>query len=187
MKYILPIMILPLVLLGCSIDENEEDSAITITELDGSWKTACVSQSDDNESKIETFTISGSSLAIKNEKFSGTSCATAYYQEDDAHTSFSYGDAVTFMSGNTGRYFKLTFGTKKYTPKSAEAVSSFNSSSKCNASDWELNTEKDCTSGQGTIYYGLYQLNGNNWYPAVSVSGYPTSVDTSTENTYVKQ
>jgi len=58
MKYIIPIIILQLLLLGCSKDENEKDSAITITELDGSWKTACESQSDDNQSEIETFTIS---------------------------------------------------------------------------------------------------------------------------------
>ena len=71
------------------------------------------------------------------------------------------------------------------TPKSSTAVTDFNSDSECNASDWELDTEKDCTSGQGTIYYGLYQLDGNNWYQDASPDGYPESVDTS--STYVKQ
>ena len=73
------------------------------------------------------------------------------------------------------------------TPKSSTAVTDFNSDSECNASDWELDTGKDCTSGQGTIYYGLYQLDGNNLYPEFSTSGYPTTVEVSTENTYVKQ
>ena len=65
------------------------------------------------------------------------------------------------------------------TPKSSTAVTDFNSDSECNASDWELDTGKDCTSGQGTIYYGLYQLDGNNWYQDASPDGYPESVDTS--------
>ena len=141
MKNILMIIILSLFLFSCGeIEEAEEEE--TINDLAGTWKTACYSNSD-NSTNIDTFTFVGNVLTVKDQRYSGSACATVY-KLDEIPVTFSYGNEVTFMSGNTGRYFKLTLGsTFKRKPQSDSAVSAFNSSSECSKSDWALNTEKN--------------------------------------------
>ena len=100
---------------------------------------------------------------------------------------------MTFTSGNTGHYFTITVGsTSQITPQSASAVSAFNSSSECSKSDWALNTEKECSTGddQGDTYLCLYQLDGNNWYLKCDNSAYPSTSDIDTskaEGSFTKQ
>ena len=177
MKYIIPIIILSLVLLSCKKDEEETS---TTTELEGTWKSACYTNSD-NTSAIVTPTFAGNVLSIKDEKHSDTSCATDYRLREESHT-FSIGDAGKLL---------ITAGTVKRTPQSSAAVSSFNSSSKCLYNEWELNTAKDCTEAdgdQGDNYYCFYQLSGNTLYVNCDSSTYPTSVDTSkASDTFTKQ
>ncbi len=162
----------------------------TPTELEGTWKTACYTYSD-NTSAIETITMVGNVLTLKDEKHSDTSCANDYSLTESSHT-FSIGDTVTFSDGKTGHEFTVTIGsTEKITPQSASTVSSYNSSIKCGASDWELNTEKECSidNASETIYC-LYQLDGNNWYPYCNDSSYPPTSDIDTSDassTFIKQ
>ena len=162
----------------------------TPTELEGTWETACYTNSD-NTSAIETITMVGNVLTLKDEKHSDTSCATDYSLTESSHT-FSIGDTVTFSDGKTGHEFTVTIGsTEKITPQSVSTVSSYNSSIKCGASDWELNTEKECSidNASETIYC-LYQLDGNNWYPDCNDSSYPSTSDIDTgdaSSTFVKQ
>jgi hypothetical protein len=167
-------------------------STDTPTELEGTWKTACYANSDNTSfSAIETITMVGNVLTLKDEKHSDTSCATDYSLTESSHT-FSIEDTVTFSDGNTGHEFTVTIGsTEKITPQSASTVSSYNSSIKCGASDWELNTEKECSiDDAGDTVYCLYQLDGNNWYPDCNDSSYPSTSDIDTSDassTFVKQ
>ena len=161
------------------------------TELDGTWETACYAKADNTKSTIETLTFAGNALTSKVEDHSDTSCATDYSLEEWPFT-FSIGDAVTFANGKTGHKFTLIVpSTYKITPQSALAVSTFNSESKCSASDWELNTEKECSNGDaGDTVYCLYQLDGNTGYPKCDSSSYPSTSDIQTDNassTFVKQ
>ena len=186
MKYIIPIIILSFVLLSCSKEESEEE---TITELEGTWKTDCYTR--DNTSFIDTITFAGNSITGNFEKHSDTSCATDYSLEGFNWT-FSIGDAVTFSNG-TGHKFSITIGsTYKLTPQSASAVSAFNSKPECSKSDWELNTEIDCSTGSdvGKALLCLYQLDGNTWYPKCDGSARPSTSDIDTDNasnTFTKQ
>ena len=187
MKYIIPIIILSFVLLSCSKEESEEE---TITELEGTWKTDCYTT--DNTSYIDTLTFVGNVLTIKEEKHSDTSCATDY-RLVEFPVAFSMGDAVTFANGKTGHKFTLTLGsTFKMTPQSASAVSAFNSSSECSKSDWELDTAKVCDIDEdeaGKTFFGVYQLDGNNWYTEID-DEYPDTSDVDTsdaENSFTKQ
>ena len=177
MKYFIPIIILSLVLLSCS-KEDEEKTATT--ELEGTWKSACYTESD-NYSFYTTPTFAGNVLTITDEKHSDTSCATDYRLREESHT-FSMGDAGEFS---------ITAGTTKRTPQSSASVTAYNSASKCSANDWELNTAKDCTEAdgdQGDTYYCFYQLSGNTLYVKCDSSTQPTSVDTSdASNTFTKQ
>ena len=79
------------------------------TELEGSWKTVCFTNSD-NTSTIETVTLEGNLLTIKDEKHSDTSFTTDYRLTEESHT-FSIGDAVTFSDGKTGHEFTVTIGS----------------------------------------------------------------------------
>ena len=170
MKYIIPIIILSFVLLSCSKDEDEETqtaaekaAAAQVVALEGTWKTACYTNSD-NTSFIDTITFAGNSITGNFEKHSDTSCATDYSLEGFNWT-FSIGDAVTFSNG-TGHKFSITIGsTYKLIPQSASAVSAFNSKPECSKSDWELNTEIDCSTGSDAarlfyVYISLMVIPG---------------------------
>ena len=189
MKKILMIIILSLFLSSCG--EKEESEEETTTELEGTWKTACYTNSD-NSTNIDTLKFVGNVYTRKDQRYSDTACATVYKLEEITYT-YSEGSAVTFLSGNTGRYFKITLGsTYKTTPQSASAVNAFNSSSKCGFSNWELNTAKDCDHDEddaGSNLYGLYQLvDGDKLYASIAEDSYPNSVNTNdTEITFTKQ
>ena len=176
MKHIIPIIILSFVLLSCS-KEDEKKSATT--ELEGTWKSACYTNSD-NTSAIVTPTFAGNVLTITGEKHSDTSCATDYRLREESHT-FSMGDAGKFS---------LTIGTIKRTPQSSTAVTAYNSASKCSANDWELNTAKDCTEAednQGDSVYCLYAISGTTLYVDCDNSVQPTSITIEAHNTFTKQ
>ena len=176
MKYIIPIIILSFVLLSCAKEDEKTD---TTTVLEGTWKTACYTASD-NKSTIFTPTFAGNVLTITDEKHSDTSCATDYRLREEAHT-FSVGDAGKFL---------IRIGTTKRTPQSSAAVTAYNSANKCSANDWELNTVKDCTEAednQGDTYYCLYELSGTTLYVACN-DVRPTSIDKSdASNIFTKQ
>ena len=191
MKYIIPIIILSFVLLSCS---KEEESSDTTTALEGTWKSACYTDSNDSDNMtvILTAKFAGNVLSITDEKHSDTSCATDYSTEGFNWT-FSIGDAVTFSNG-TGHKFSVTIGsTYKLTPQSDSAVSAFNSGSgECSKTDWVKDTEKECSTGgdAGDTYLCLYQLDGNNWYLKCDDSAYPSTSDIDTNNassTFTKQ
>jgi len=177
MKYIIPIIILSFVLLSCSKDEEEEATATTA--LEGTWKTACYTDSD-NYSFYFTPTFAGNVLTITDEKHSDTSCATDFRLLEEAHT-FSMGDAGKFT---------IALGTTKRTPQSSAAVTAYKSASKCSANDWELNTVKDCTEAednQGNSVYCLYELSGTTLYVDCN-DVRPTSIDkTDASNVFTKQ
>jgi hypothetical protein len=177
MKYFIPIIILSFVLLSCS--KEEEGETDTTTVLEGTWKTACYTESD-NKSIIFTATVAGNVLTFKDEKHSDTSCATDYRLKEESHT---------FAMGDSGK-FTITLGTTKTTPQSASAVSDYNSRSNCSANDWELNTAKDCTvaeDSQGDTVYCLYALSGTTLYNVCDGDEQPTSIPITAENTYTKQ
>ena len=115
------------------------------------------------------------------------------YSLEEYSFTISIGDAVTFSNGKTGHKFTLIVpSTTKITPQSASAVSAFNSKPECSKSDWELNTEIDCSTGSdvGKALLCLYQLDGNTWYPKCDDKTRPSTSDIDTDNasnTFTKQ
>jgi len=179
MKYIIPIIILSFVLLSCS---KEEESSDTTTALEGTWKSACYTDSNDSDNMtvILTAKFAANVLSITDEKHSDTSCATDYRLREEAHT-FSVGDAGKWL---------VRIGTTKRTPQSSAAVTAYNSASKCSANDWELNTAKDCTEAednQGDSVYCLYAISGTTLYVDCDNSVQPTSITIEAHNTFTKQ
>ena len=190
MKIFFLIITLSLILFSCG--EKEEAEEETTTELEGTWKTACYTNSD-NSTNIDTFIFAGNTWTIKDQRYSDTACATVY-QLEEIPLTFSIGDAVTFANGKTGHKFTVTLGsTIKLTPQSDSAVSYFNTSRECGVNGWVLDTTKVCDIDEdeaGETLYGVYQLDGNKLYPKVDDDSYPptSTVDTSdTEGTFTKQ
>ena len=176
MKYIIPIIILSFVLLSCS---KEDETKSATTALEGTWKTACYTESD-NTSTIKTPTFVGNDLTITDEKHSDTSCATDYRLREEAHT-FSVGDAGKWL---------VRIGTTKRTPQSSAAVTAYNSASKCSYNEWELDTVKDCTEAedaQGDSVYCLFAISGILLYMECNNSVQPTSITIDAGNTFTKQ
>ena len=177
-----------------SISTSSESLSLGVTlqtELEGSWKTACYSYSDNNFS-IDTVTIEGNVITIKYEIHSDSSCTNDYILIEESHTLSSLEDTVTFSNGKTGREFKVIIGsTQKYTPQSASAVRNYNSVSECGNSDWQLNTEKECSNDDaGDTVYCLYQLDGNYFYPICDSNSTPSTSSVNTNdvsNIFVKQ
>ena len=177
MKYIIPIIILSLFLLGCKAEEEAEEETTT-TELEGTWKTVCYTE--DNNSFIFTPTFAGNVLSITDEKHSDTSCATDYRLLEESHT---------FAMGDAGK-LTITLGSNfQRTPQSESGVSSYNTNNKCDTSGWELNTAKTCSFGEdaGATVYCLYELSGTTLYIECNNTATPTSIDKGSRNTFTKQ
>ena len=200
MKYIIPIIILSLVLLSCSKDEDEETqtaaekaAAAQLVALEGTWKTACYTNSD-NTTNIDTFTFAGNLLTIKDQRYSDTACATVSKLEEVPLT-ISIGDAVTFANGKTGHKFAVTLGsTTKVTQQSDSEVSAANSRRECGFSDWVKDNVRVCDIDDdeaGESFYGIYQLDGNTWNPKCCEGNKEDVkedvITSNTENTFTKQ
>ena len=177
MKYIIPIIILSFVLLSCAKKEDEEKD--TTTALEGTWKTACHTDSD-NDSTIFTPTFAGNVISITDEKHSDTSCATDYRLIEESHT---------FAMGDGGKVTITLGSTFKRTPQSDSAVSSYNTNNKCDATGWEKNTAKTCSFGEhaGDSVYCLYAISGTTLYMECNNSVQPTSITIDAGNTFTKQ
>ena len=178
MKYFIPIIILSLFLIGCKADEDDSTSSKTDAALEGTWKTACYTNSD-NTSTIDTPTFSGSTLTLTDEKHSDASCATDYRLKVETHK---------YELEEKGKLIVTLGSTIKRTAQSSSAVSSYNTSNKCGHSDWALNTAKDCTdSSGGDKVYCLYEVSGSTLYVDCADSSYPTSNTKTAGNTFTKQ
>ena len=170
----------------------------TATELEGTWKSSCVSSG--SKYKIRTLTVSGTNVTDKYEFHSDSSCANNSYSEDSTYSSLSIGDAMTFdtygSSGGSGHEITMTIDTNTYTSLSASDVTWNNSNSWCGETDWVLNTPqsiagKTCGStaawNTNITIYGLYLLDGNKLFPSFSSSSYPSGVDAEENDTLTRQ
>ena len=176
MKNIIPIIIVSLFLFGCKAEEDEATSSTT--ELEGSWKTACYTNSD-NTSYYDTLKFAGNTVTVTGEKHSDTSCATDYRTDVESHT---------FAVGDAGKFTVTIGSTFQKTPKSSSAVSNYNTNSKCGHSDWELNVAKSCSNGNdaGSTVYGIYEISDTTLYIDVG-SSYASSLSKTTSSTFTKQ
>ena len=196
MKYIIPIIILSFLLLGCKKDDDS--STTTTTELEGTWKTACHSSGD--YYYIRTVAVTGTTFVEKNEYHSDSSCANDNATFEVNFGSLTIGDVKTFdsygSSGGSGAEFTMTLSTNTLTPLNSTEVSWANTNSYCGISNWVINVAQDvsgktCGSStewsSGITLYGLYILDGTKFMPSHSSSSYPSSVSTEVSNTFIKQ
>ena len=192
--YIILILIFSFIIFSCA-KKSDTSSTTTTTELEGIWKTICHLHSDNN-SYIETITVSGTDSVETMEAHTDSSCANDWYKWDHSYSSLSIEDEVTFDDGTKGHKYTLNVASTNFTPQSSSYVSTLNSTSMCGYSDWTLNSSKDLAGVTcGAVTYdlknttgkGLYNLVGNNLFLGgfITTGSYPTGVTTTI--TYVKQ
>jgi len=166
----------------------------TATELEGTWKSSCVSSGSNY--LIRTQTTSGTNWAERLEYHSDSSCANDSYRYDYTFSSLSIGNAVTFDSGKTGHKLTMTLETNTYTPLSSSDVTWDNNNSWCGETDWVLNIAqsiagKTCQSttqwNTNITIYGVYALDGSKLSMGLSSGSYPSTVNTSDNDSLTKQ
>jgi len=190
LKYIIPIIIISLFLIGCKKDDDDSSSN---TEIEGTWKTPCYASG--SAYRLKSLVVTGTTFVDTTNIYSDSSCTSENSKWVDAYSSLSIGDAISWSSGGSGHKFTLTADSFTATPLKADTVTTLNTYSYCGDSDWALNTEKDisgktCTHGTewaaGTAVQGVYKLDGSNLYWAVD-SSYPSTVAEGDNDTYTKQ
>ena len=175
-----------------------KQDATTATELEGTWKSSCVSSG--SSYLIKTLTVSGTNWTDKSEYHTDSSCANDDYSYDSTFSSLSIGNAITFdtygSSGGSGHKLTMTIDTNTYTSLSASDVTWNNSNSWCGETDWVLNTAqsiagKTCGSdvqwNTNITIYGVYLLDGNKLFQNLSSGSYPSGVDAEENDTLTRQ
>ena len=197
MLYVLVITFLSFTIYSCA-KKSDSSSSSSTTELEGTWKSSCVSSG--SRYKIKTLTISGTNVTDKWKYHSDSSCANDIYSLDSTYSSLSIGDAQTFdsygSSGGSGHKLTMTIDTNTYTSLSASDLTWVNDNSYCGENDWVLNTPQSVAGKtcQGIYFwntnitiYGLYLLDGSKLFQKFSSGEYPSGVDTGDNDTYTKQ
>jgi hypothetical protein len=172
----------------------KQNTTTSNTELEGTWKSSCVSSG--SSYLIKTLTVSGTNWTDKWEYHTDSSCGNDAYSYDWTYSSLSIGNGVTFDSGKTGHKLTMTLDTYTYTPLSSSDVTWTNSNSWCGETDWGLNTAQSIagkTCGSDTQWntnitiYGAYALDGSKLFMELSSGSYPSTVNTSDNKTLTKQ
>ena len=197
--YVLVITLLSFTIFSCAKkSDTSSSSTTTTTELEGTWVSSCTASG--SVYIIKTFTVSGTNVTDKWEYHSDSSCATDNYSYDWSYSSLVIGDVATFdsygSSGGSGHKTTMNLETLTYTPLSSSDVTWVNSNSWCGETDWVLNTAqsiagKTCGStamwSSNITIYGMYILDGSKLFMGLSSGSYPSTVNTSDNETLTKQ
>ena len=193
MLYVLVITLLSFTIYSCA-KKSDSSSSSSTTELEGTWKSSCVSSG--SSYLIKTLTVSGTNWTDKWEYHTDSSCANDKYSYDSTFSSLSIGNVVTFDEGETGHKLTMTIDTNTYTSLSASDVTWNNSNSWCGETDWVLNTPqsiagKTCGStaawNTNITIYGLYMFDGNKLFRNFTSGSYPSSNNVGDNDVFTKQ
>ncbi len=174
----------------------QKQDATTTTELEGTWKSSCVSAGS-SAYLLKTLTVSGTDVTYKWDYHNDSSCNNDDYRYYYTFSSLSIGNAITFDSGKTGHKITTTIDTNTYTPLSSSDVTWDNTNSWCGETDWVLNTAqsiagKTCDStthwNLNIAIYGVYALvDGSKLFLGLATDSYPPTLNTSDNETLTKQ
>ena len=189
---------------SCSKDEDEETqtdaekaeaaetAAIAAIGLNGTWKGACDSTSDDNSTYgAQSFVSSGTSFSADWSQFSDSECSTKITGNIDAF-KLDLGDAYTLADGNTAHKGVVTLVSTLLTYYTSTLANTATSDSFC-GKEWVINTAQDIAGltcgastqdSAGVKTYILYYINGTSLQFGTSTANNVTSVSSTV---YTKQ
>jgi len=172
--------------------EAAETAAIAAIGLNGTWKGACDSTSDDNSTYgAQSFVSSGTSFSADWSQFSDSECSTKITGNIDAF-KLDLGDAYTLADGNTAHKGVVTLVSTLLTYYTSTLANTATSDSFC-GKEWVINTAIDiagltCGASKqdsaGVKTYILYYINGTSLQFGTSTADNVTSVSSTV---YTKQ
>ena len=184
-------------LLGGCGDSSDDLNGLTDPLLSGSWQTNCFFVQIFNTN----FTEDGIDTLYSGDVYEDA-CVTPYYDVDYLTDYESVGAAVVAGYPNA-RKINFLIKSVLVTPRSAKAVTDFNTEATCGQTDWSLAVAKeiallDCSASailngrayaQGAILHGIYDVNGTvltqKVDPSLSGIDYPTAFGDGSEGTLV--
>ena len=191
-------MFLSFTIYSCAKKSDSSSSSSTTTELEGTWKSSCVSSG--SKYKIRTLTVSGTNVTDQWKYHFDSSCDNDSYSYYTTHSSLSIGDEYTDdgygSSGGSGHQFTMTIDTNTYTSLSASDLTWVNDNSYCGETGWELNTAKDVAGktcetevmwDTNITIYGLYMFDGNKLFHNFTSGSYPSSNNVGDNDVFTKQ
>ena len=172
--------------------EAAETAAIAAIGLNGTWKGACDSTSDDNSTYgAQSFVSSGTSFSADWSQFSDSECSTKITGNIDAF-KLDLGDAYTLADGNTAHKGVVTLVSTLLTYYTSTLANTATSDSFC-GKEWVINTAQDIAGltcgastqdSAGVKTYFLYYINGTSLQFGTSTANNVTSVSSTV---YTKQ
>ena len=172
--------------------EAAETAAIAAIGLNGTWKGACDSTSDDNSTYgAQSFVSSGTSFSADWSQFSDSECSTKITGNIEAF-KLDLGDAYTLADGNTAHKGVVTLVSTLLTYYTSTLANTATSDSFC-GKEWVINTAQDIAGltcgastqdSAGAKTYILYYINGTSLQFGTSTANNVTSLDA---ETYTKQ
>lgn len=151
--------------LGCAKDKgSDSNNASTITELEGTWKTACIVNGAG--SSQETILVSGNNLTETTYIYSdNTDCSTS-----DSNMVFGYqfsiGNSLTTPDG--AKEVNRSITSYDMTPTSIARATALNTDAFCGLTSWANGITQhliglSCggyTLNSGAVDYNIYQVSG---------------------------
>ena len=172
--------------------EAAETAAIAAIGLNGTWKGACDSTSDDNSTYgAQSFVSSGTSFSADWSQFSDSECSTKITGNIEAF-KLDLGDAYTLADGNTAHKGVVTLVSTLLTYYTSTLANTATSDSYC-GKEWVINTAIDIAGltcgastqdSAGVKTYFLYYINGTSLQFGISTADNVTSVSSTV---YTKQ
>ena len=172
--------------------EAAEAAAIAAIGLNGTWKGACDSTSDDNSTYgAQSFVSSGTSFSADWSQFSDSECSTKITGNIEAF-KLDLGDAYTLADGNTAHKGVVTLVSTLLTYYTSTLANTATSDSFC-GKEWVINTAQDIAGltcgastqdSAGAKTYILYYINGTSLQFGTSTADNVTSLSSTV---YTKQ
>ena len=109
---------LVLILIGCGGGNENTDQ--TLTELQGTWRSNCVTETDPTTGEfnvIVEFTIANNSSVQFKEFFASGGCITSLVKMPDPDATIVLGSEITTANGDTAKRMDVTYisdGSKAY-------------------------------------------------------------------------
>jgi hypothetical protein len=159
----------------------------------GVWVSGCLNGGNVNQPTVKSLTVPDNTLAnsyITYEIFADSQCTQSLVNVQ------YFGAAAVSTDPNTTAYnnVNITYSDVQLTPLSQAVADSYNSSSECGFTNWQLNTAQSvfgqsCAGytlpGAGSALFDIYSISGSNLYVGDQSTGAgdstndrPTALDT---------
>jgi len=166
---IFSIFLFSFTLISCSSSDNASkstDNSSSHEFLVGTWKTSCLTQSD-NTSSVYTLVFTNSERNWQRQDYLNYDCTLYYRLWSDKYNSLTFVKNISYTDGYEGYEMSFIQESLNLIPTRSSYVDYLNGNSTCGINDWKINTEKDYS---GKVCFGVSNpVNGSSWYGILAI------------------